>query len=116
MIADGACDALILTIFENSRDEDKRSTPWIERQCRKVDGAIRELARMVGDKPFCHGDRFTMADVATGTLLGYMAVRWPQIDWQQRYPNLAAYWRRMDQRPSFAQTRPESQLIRDRVV
>ncbi len=116
VIADGACDALILTIFENSRDEDKRSTPWLERQRRKVDGALRELARMVGDKPFCHGEGMTMADVATGTLLGYMAVRWPQIDWQQRYPNLASYWQRMDQRPSFAQTRPEGQQIRDRVV
>ncbi len=116
VIADGACDALILTIFENSRDADKRSTPWLERQRRKVDGAIRELARMVGDNAYCHGDRFTMADVATGTLLGYMAARWPQIDWQQRYPNLAAYWQRMDQRESFAQTRPESQAITDRVV
>lgn len=116
VIADGACDALILTIFENARDEDKRSIPWIERQRRKVDGALRELARMVGEQDFCHGGRFTMADVATGTLLGYMAVRWPQIDWQGRYPNLAAYSERMEQRQSFAATRPEPQLISDRVV
>ena len=116
VIVDGACDALILSIFENSRDEDKRSTPWIERQRRKVDGALRELARMVGDQAFGHGGRFTMADVATGTLLGYMAVRWPQIDWPRRYPNLAAYWERMEQRPSFAATRPQAQVIRDRVV
>lgn len=115
VIVDGACDALILTIFENSRDGDKRSTPWIDRQRRKVEGALRELARTV-DGDFCHGNRFTMADVAVGTLLGYMAVRWPQIDWQQRYPNLRAYWDRMESRPSFAATRPESQVIRDRVV
>lgn len=116
VIVDGACDALILTIFENSRDEDKRSAPWIERQRRKVDGALRELSHMVGDRAFCHGDRFTLADVATGTLLGYMSVRWPQIDWRQRHPNLAAYFDRIDQRPSFAATRPEAQVIRDRVV
>ena len=116
VIVDGACDALILTIFENSRDEDKRSAPWIERQRRKVDGALRELSHMVGDRAFCHGDRFTLADVATGTLLGYMSVRWPQIDWRQRHPNLAAYFDRINQRPSFAATRPEAQVIRDRVV
>lgn len=116
VIVDGTCDALVLTIFENSRDEDKRSAPWIQRQRRKIDGALRELARMVGEREYCHGDGFTMADVATGTLLGYLAVRWPQIDWQQRHPNLAAYWARMDRRPSFAATRPEPQVIRDRVV
>lgn len=116
VIADGACDALILQIFENARGEDKRSQPWLERQRRKVDGALRELARMVDDRDYCHGDAFTMADVATGTLLGYLDVRWPQIDWKTQYPNLAAYLRRMDARPSFASTRPEPQVISDRVV
>jgi glutathione S-transferase len=116
VIVDGACDALILMIWENSRDEDKRSPPWIERQRRKVDGALRELSRMLGDQEFCHGGRFGMADVATGTLLGYMTVRWPQIEWRQRHPNLAAFSDRMEQRPSFAATRPVAQVIRDRVV
>ncbi|MEK0417581.1 MAG: glutathione S-transferase [Betaproteobacteria bacterium] len=116
VIVDGACDALILQLFENARGEDKRSQPWLDRQRRKVDGALRELSRMVDEREFCHGDAFTMADVATGTLLGYMAVRWPQLDWPTRYPNLAAYHRRMDARPSFAATRPETQVISDRVV
>ena len=116
VIADGACDAVLLSIFETQRDEDKRSAPWMERQGRKVDGALRELARLVGDQPFCHGGRFTMADVATGTLLGFLAVRWPQVEWQQRHPNLAAYWERIERRPSFAATRPHRQVIRDAVV
>ncbi len=116
VLADGACDALVLLLFENSRDADKRSAPWMARQWRKVDGALRELARQVGDQAFCHGDRFTLADIATGTLLGYLAVRWPQVDWRQRHPNLAAYSERIEQRPSFAATRPTTQVIRDRVV
>lgn len=45
-----------------------------------------------------------------------MAVRWPQIDWQNHYPTLAAYLERIDRRPSFAATRPEAQVITDRVV
>ena len=116
VIVDGACDALILQIFENARGEGLRSQPWLDRQRRKVDGALRELARMVGDREYSHGASFTMADVATGTLLGYMAVRWPQIDWQSTYPNLATYHRRMEARPSFATTKPEPQVISDRVV
>ncbi len=116
VIADGACDALVLMLFEKARDEDKRSAPWLARQQRKVDGALRELARVLGDKAFCHGHTFSMADVATGTLLGYLAVRWPQMNWRQTHPNLAAYSQRMEQRPSFAGTRPQVQVISDRVV
>ena len=116
VLADGACDALILQIFENARGEGLRSQPWLDRQRRKVDGVLRELARLLGDRAYCHGDAFTLADVATGTLLGYMAVRWPQLRWQDEYPQLAAYHERMDARPSFAATRPEPQVISDRVV
>lgn len=116
VIADGACDALVLMFFEKSRDEDKRSAPWSARQQRKVDGALKELATVLGDKRFCHGGTFSMADIATATLLGYLAVRWPQLPWQQTYPNLAAYWQRMEQRPSFAGTQPRPQVISDRVV
>ncbi|WP_256924247.1 glutathione S-transferase family protein [Hydrogenophaga sp. IBVHS2] len=116
VICDGACDALILQLFENARPEDHRSQPWIDRQRRKVDGALRELARVVGDRGFCVGDRFTLADVATGTLLGYLKVRWPHLDWPQQYPNLAAFSERIEQRPSFAGSRPTTQVISDRVV
>jgi glutathione S-transferase len=116
VIVDGACDALILQLFEKARGEGLSSQPWMDRQRRKVDGALRELSRMVGDREYCVGDSFTMADVATGTLLGYMSVRWPQIDWQSAYPNLAAFHRRVEARPSFAATRPETQVISDRVV
>ena len=116
VIADGACDALVLMFFENARDEDKRSPVWFARQHRKLDGALRELSSAVGDQPFCHGGRFSMADIATGALLCYLSVRWPQNDWRARHPNLAALSERLEQRPSFAQTRPVPQVIRDRVA
>ncbi len=116
VLCDGACDALILQLFENARGEEHRSQPWIERQQRKVDGALRELARVVEGREFCVGQAFTLADVATGTLLGYLKVRWPHLDWPQRYPDLAAYSDRMEQRPSFVGSRPTTQVISDQVV
>ena len=116
VICDGTCDALILSLFETQRGPDKMSPPWLERQMRKVDGALRELSRVLGSREFCVGERFTMADVATGTLLGYMKVRWPHIDWPSQYPNLATFSERMEQRASFAASRPETQVIKDRVV
>ena len=116
VIVDGACDAMVLMFFEKAREEDKRSAPWYARQQRKLDGALRELSRVIGDKPFCHADIFSMADIATGTLLGYLTVRWPQNDWRTQYPNLAVYSDRLEERPSFANTRPVPQVIRDCVA
>ena len=116
IIVDGACDALVLMFFENSRDQDQRSAPWFERQQRKLDGALRELSRVIDGQPFCYGGSFSMADIATGTLLRYLDVRWPANPWRAQYPKLSALSDRLEQRPSFASTQPVPQVIRDRVA
>ena len=116
IIVDGACDAMVLMFFEKAREEGKQSAPWYARQQRKLDGALRELAQVIVGKSFCHGDTFSMADIATGTLLRYLAVRWPQNDWRLQYPNLSVYSDLLEERPSFANTRPVPQQIRDRVA
>ena len=116
IIVDGACDAMVLMFWEKAREEDKRSAPWYARQQRKLDGALRELSRVIGDKRYCHGDRFSMADIASGTLLRFITVRWPDNDWREKYPNLAVYSDQLEERPSFATTRPVPQVIRDRVA
>ena len=116
VIVDGACDALVLMFWENARSEGHRSEPWIARQRRKVDGALRELARVLGDNVYCHGDRFSQADISVGTLLAYLRVRFPQLAWAEQYPNLARLSERLEDRPSFADTRPVPQTIRDAVV
>ncbi|MEI6839280.1 MAG: glutathione S-transferase C-terminal domain-containing protein, partial [Alcaligenaceae bacterium] len=91
VIVDGACDALVLMFFEIARDKDKQSQPWFERQQRKVDGALRYLSESIGTKEFCHANTFSLADIAAGTLLRYLTVRWPAKPWRDQYPNLAAY-------------------------
>ena len=116
IIVDGDCDAMVLMFWEKAREEDKRSAPWYARQQRKLDGALGELSRVIGDKQFAHADTFSMADIATGTLLRYITVRWPENDWRAQYPNLAVYSDRLEERPSFANTRPVPQVIRDRVA
>ena len=57
-----------------------------------------------------------MADIAVGSLLGYLTVRWPNSPWREQYPTLAALSDRLEARPSFATTRPVPQVIRDRVA
>ena len=93
-----------------------RSAPWLARQQRKLDGALREIALVIGSRHHAHGDRFSIADIATGTLLGYLSVRWPDNPWRTQYPQLSAYADRLEERASFAATRPVPQSIRDRVA
>jgi glutathione S-transferase len=116
VLADGVCDAFVLSFFERMRPPEQRSAEWLARQQRKIDGGLRELARLVGDREFAVADRFGLGDIATATVVGYLAVRWPEYDWQSRHPNLAAYSARVEQRPSFAATRPVPQKISDKVV
>ena len=116
ILVDGACDAMVLMFFEKGREESQRSAPWYARQQRKLDGALRELSSVIGDKHFAHADKFSMADIACGTLLRYITVRWPENGWRAQYPNLAVYSDRLEERPSFSTTRPVPQVIRDRVA
>ncbi len=86
------------------------------RQRRKIDGGMREMARLVGDRTFAVGREFSLDDIAVGTVTGYLAVRWPEYDRQSQYPNLAASSERVEQRPSFKGSVPVPQKISDKVM
>lgn len=116
VIADGVCDAFVLMFWERHRARDMQSAEWIARQQRKIDGGLRELARQIGSREFAVGGTFGLGDIAAATVLRYLSVRDPDYDWRSVHPNLAAYSDRMEQRPSFAATRPVPQTISDKVV
>lgn len=116
VLCDGVCDAFVLMFFEKHRAEADRSAPWIARQQRKVDGGLAEMVRLLGERSYAVGDAFSLGDIAIGTAFGYLTVRWPDVDWQSKYPSLAAHNVRMEQRPSFQNSRPVPQTISDRVV
>ena len=115
VLADGICDALVLMFFENARTEG-RSQPWFDRQLRKVDGGLAELDRLAAGDPWTWGPSFSMADIATGCVLRYISMRWPDHPWRTRHPKLAALSDRLEERPSFAATRPAPQKIVAAVV
>ncbi len=74
------------------------------------------MARLVGDRTFAVDDAFSLGDIAVGTALGYLSVRFPEFDWRSQCPDLAAFSTRIEARPSFANTTPVRQVISDRVV
>ena len=116
VLADGVCDAFVLSFFERMRPEASQSQEWLARQRRKIDGGVREIARLVGDNNFAVGNCFGLGDIAAGTAMGYLAVRYPEYDWRSVHPNLARYCARLEARPSFKASIPVPQKILDKVV
>ena len=108
-LADGLMDAAILARLEatwTGRTKSQRSQVWIDRQLAKVNATVKAMSNGLGDKPFCGGIHFSLADIAVGCALGYLDFRFPQIDWRTDYPNLVRLHDKLMQRPSFADTIP----------
>jgi glutathione S-transferase len=105
-LADGICDAASAQVLELRRPARQQSKTWLERQAGKVDAGLRELARDLGERNWCSGEGYSLADIATGCALGYLELRLPGLSWRDDYPNLARLAERLARRPSFAETRP----------
>ena len=108
-LADGVLDAAVLARLEATwpgREPAQRSQAWIDRQLAKIDRSLQAMADGLGERPFCHGIHFTLADVAVGCALGYLDFRFAHIDWRARHPNLARLQEKLSQRPSFADSLP----------
>jgi len=72
----------------------------------RVHATVKAMARGLGDKPFCAGNHFTLADVAVGCALGYLDYRFPQIDWRADHPTLNKLADKLAVRASFIDTAP----------
>ena len=108
-LADGVLDAAVAVRMETvwpGRTEAQRSPAWIERQMRAVHAATQAMSKGLGDKPFCAGNHFTLADVAVGCALGYLDFRFKHIAWRDDYPNLARLNEKLAARQSFVDSAP----------
>jgi glutathione S-transferase len=110
-LADGMLDAAIEARLEQTwagRSPAQRCEAWIERQMGKVHAALRAIGQGLGDRNWCAGIHFSLADIAVGCALGYLDFRFPQIDWRSDHPNLARLAEKLNTRPSFAETVPQT--------
>lgn len=109
-LADGVMDAALLARMEAvwpQRTEAQRSQAWIDRQFGKISASLDAMSRGLGDKPFCSGTHFSLADVAVGAALGYLDFRFPQIVWRETHASLVRLHEKVAQRPSFTETAPD---------
>lgn len=108
-LADGLLDAAIAARQEQTwsgRSEAQRCQAYVERQMGKVHAALRAMGLGLGERIWCTGMHYTLADISVGCALGYLDFRYPQIDWRGDHPNLAKLADKLAQRPGFADTQP----------
>lgn len=110
-IADGICDAIALIVTERSRPAEKQSAEWIARQATKIPKALDELERLLGEKDAFTPHGFGLAEIATGCALGYLDLRYPELDWRRTRSALTKLQARLAERPSFAATAPKVQPV-----
>jgi glutathione S-transferase len=105
-LGDGICDAASTALLESRRPDGEKSPSWIDRQHGKVVSGLGEAAADLGEQLWCQGNSFSLADIAIGCALGYVAFRFPDIDWRANHPNLGKLYDKLMLRPSFGDTVP----------
>jgi glutathione S-transferase len=108
-LADGLIDAAVSMRLEKTwkgRADGERSQAWIDRQRMRVDAALKSISQGLGEKAFCVGTHFSLADIAVGCALGWLDFRFPDIAWRTTYPNVGRLIDKLGARQSFIDTVP----------
>ena len=107
-LADGVLDAGLLVRYESLRDKKERSQAWSDKQLARMRRGMAQMAGELADKQWCHGERYSLADIAVGCCLGWLGFRKPgDVDWHREYPPLARHHEKLMARPAFAETVPQ---------
>jgi glutathione S-transferase len=107
-LSDGVLDAGLLVRYESLRAENERSQAWTDKQLARMKRGMAQMASEVAERPWCHGERYSLADIALGCCLGWLDFRKPGgVDWLAEYPGLAKHYDKLMARPAFADTAPQ---------
>lgn len=105
-LADGVCDAAVAVMLEGRKPLEQQSQATIDKQMEKVTRGLEVLNLDIFKKKWCVNETFGLADIALGCTLGYIDLRFKDLNWQDKYPNLAKHYSVLVKRPSFKQTMP----------
>lgn len=103
-LADGLCETAINIVMEHRRPEKEQSAEWITRQQEILTRTLRFMESQLGEKSFCMGTHFSLADIVVGVALSYLDLRFQGMQWADNHPNLARLYEKLQQRPSFMET------------
>ena len=105
-LADGICDAAVSAMLEQRKAPEKQSQANIDKQLEKVTRSLEVLNLDIIKKKWCVNETFGLADIALGCMLGYVDLRFKQLNWQENYSTLAKHYSILVKRPSFKETMP----------
>jgi glutathione S-transferase len=104
-LAQGMCDSVILIRYETwLRPAQARWPVWIDDQWDKINSGLAWFDGNPGELR----EPINLAHLALGSVLGYIDFRWQDQGWRTRYPNIDAWFARLELRPSFARTKPHA--------
>ena len=107
-LADGVLDAGLLVRYESLREQHERSEAWTTKQLARIRRGCAQLAAELAERQWCHGERYSLADIALGCCLGWLSFRKPgDVDWPREYPVLVRHYDKLMARPAFADTVPQ---------
>jgi glutathione S-transferase len=108
-LADGVLDAGLLVRYESLREKRERSKAWTDKQLARMHRGLEVMAKDLESRTWCHNDRYSLADIAIGCCLGWLDFRKPgEVDWHAQYANLAQHYKKLMERPAFAETVPQA--------
>src|SRR4051812_35436692 len=106
-LADGVLDAGLLVRYEALRDKKERSKTWVDKQVARMHRGVAQIAQELEGRNWCHGDRYSLADIAVGCCLGWLDFRKPgDVSWEAEYPGVERHYRKLMERAAFADTVP----------
>ena len=106
-LADGVLDAGLLVRYESLREKNEQSPAWSAKQLARMRRSMEQMQSELNGRGWCHNGRYSLADIALGCCLGWLAFRKPGgIDWHAGYPGLAQHYKKLMERPAFAETVP----------
>ena len=107
-LADGVLDAGLLVRYESLRPKKEQGETWVAKQLGKARRGLALMESELGERAWCHGERYSLADIAFGCALGWLEFRKPGgLDWRAGHAGLAKHYAKLIERPAFADTAPK---------
>ena len=104
-LADGIMDAAVMIRYEVAlRAPEKHWDAWLDGQRDKI---RRALALLEADAIAELTSHFDVAAISVACALGYLDLRFPDMDWRAANPQLANWYFEVSQRPSMVATMPK---------
>ena len=106
-LGDGIAESTVAISHDYRKPKERWEAPeWHRKHRLKIERGLAQIAQDLGDRAYCHGDGYTLADIAAGYALAYLDQVLTEVEWRAQYPTLVALAARLAERAAFRATTP----------